>query len=307
MKRFMKWMVILGVLISAAGLGMIAAGAAMGGARYAVWALKDAVWRSGYHWEHWHRYPDEPLEAVGIYQEGEDGTPEEKHIEVTIPRDLENGEISVKEEVLFENVRELEVEVFGNVLWKESAELKEGQIRIQKCNDGEDYRYAQKQDKLKILPEAYPKGVMNSIVILVPEGVRLQELHVEASAGEFWADRLQAEEISLESNGAVITVLHVQADQLELEASAGVIECRAEEVREVSAECDMGQIGLSLQGKKEDFSYELECDMGQILLGGTDEGDQGIHWEKEIENPGVKNVELECRAGAIAVDYFGGQ
>lgn len=45
MKHFMKWMTILGVIVSAAGLGMIAAGAAMGGTHYAAWALRDAVWR----------------------------------------------------------------------------------------------------------------------------------------------------------------------------------------------------------------------------------------------------------------------
>ena len=71
----------------------------------------------------------------------------------------------------------------GNVIWKESDELKEGQIRIQKCNDGEDYRYGQKRDKLKILPETYPQGIMNSIIILVPKGNWFKELYVEVSAG----------------------------------------------------------------------------------------------------------------------------
>ncbi len=303
MKHFMKWMTILGVIVSAAGLGMIAAGAAMGGTHYAAWALRDAVWRRGYDWEHWHTFPDEILEAGDIYQKTGDGVPKEKDIEIAIPRDLENGELTVKEEVLFENVREIEMAAIGNVIWKESDELKEGQIRIQKCNDGEDYRYGQKRDKLKILPETYPQGIMNSIIILVPKGNWFKELYVEVSAGEFWADGLQAEEIFLESKASVITALHIQADQQELEAKAGVIECQIEEVSDVSAECDMGQIGLSLIGKKEDFSYEMECDMGQILFGETDEGNQGVHWEKEIDNPGVKNMELECRAGVITVNY----
>ena len=307
MKRFLKWMTILGVLVSVAGLGMIAAGAAMGGTRYVVWALKDTVWRRGYDWDHWHGIMNEIPEVFVVHQEMEDVTLGEKHIEITIPRELENGALLVKDEISFENVREIEVEMFGNVMWKESDELKEGQIRIQKCNDGEDYRYGQKRDKLKILPETYPKGVLNSIVILVPAGTRLQEIHVKANVGEFWADRLQAGEISLESNAAQVTVLHVQSDQLELEARAGVIDCRAEDVREVYAECDMGQISLGLKGKMEDFSYELECDAGQILFGGSDGGNQGVHWEKEIENPGGKNVELECRAGVIAVDYWDGQ
>lgn len=307
MKHFLKWMTILGVLVSVAGLGMIAAGAAMGGTRYVIWTLKDAAWRRGYDWGHWHGVMDEIPEVFVVHQETEDVTLREKNIEITIPRDLENGELVVKEEVSFENVREIEVESFGDVIWKESDELKEGQIRIQKCNDGEDYQYGQKRDKLKILPGTYSKDTLNSLVISVPTGTRLQEIHVEANVGEFWADRLQAGEISLESNAAVVTVLNVQADQLELEARAGTIDCQAEEVREVSAECDTGQIGLLLKGKKEDYSYEMECDAGQILFGGSDAGGQGLYWEKEIKNPGGKNVDLECRAGVITMDYWEGQ
>ena len=64
---------------------------------------------------------------------------------------------------------------------------------------------------------------------------------------------------------------------------------------------------IHIPGAQQDFSYELECDAGQILFGGSDGGNQGVHWEKEIENPGGKNVELECRAGVIAVDYWDGQ
>lgn len=322
MKRLIKWLVILGVLFCVGGMGVAAAGAAMGGARYAGRAFHEAGWRIGHHWDRWHDGIDDfdfsedsalpedsglPKDS-GLPDETEDFLWQEETADFTMSESQEVENRSMKETVQYDNIREIEVESFGNVTWKESDELAAGQVRIEKLEDGEDYQYRQRGDELKILRGVYPGGKMNSIIISVSANTRLAEVSIEEKAGEFRADRIQAGELSLEAEGAVIIARNVKADTLELDAKAGEIFCQADVAREISVECDMGDVRLSLDGRKEDFSYEMECNAGQILLGGIGgQESYDTHWEREIINPGGKWMELECRAGNIAVEYSQGQ
>ena len=99
-------------------------------------------------------------------------------------------------------------------------------------------------------------------------------------------------------------VRHGEADDLELEVDAGQIICQADVAKKVSADSDLGEILLTLKGKKEDFNYELECQAGRIVL----EDDQpaeylGLHHKEVLDNSAGKRAELECSAGNIVVSY----
>ena len=43
MNRLIKWSVILGIMVSLVGIGVITAGAMMGGGYYLEWVLREAV------------------------------------------------------------------------------------------------------------------------------------------------------------------------------------------------------------------------------------------------------------------------
>lgn len=288
MKRLIKWMLILSVIFCLLGIGVITAGAMMDGGYYLGHALKAADRWDG-HWEEGYR----ALEQVPFLKPG-------------------NMDLPAKEVSLYEDIRELEADVAGMVIFEESDELAEGQLRVIKGNDGEDYEYRQEGDTLKI---GYPKkrrrgnmNIRNTVTLQVPVNSCLKEIDIEVSAGEFLATAMQADEISLQVKAGRIEVGQGKAGILELESDAGQIVCQADVSRKVSAESDLGDILLSLKGEKEDFDYELECSAGIIALGGSEpEEYQGLHHTSEIDNGAGKKAELECSAGSISVDYYDGQ
>jgi hypothetical protein len=71
---------------------------------------------------------------------------------------------------------------------------------------------------------------------------------------------------------------------------------------DVEAECQVGTIKLELVGKKEDYNYNIQCKMGAIKVG--DEGSAALKGKKQTDNGAEKDMDLECKTGAIQVDFM---
>lgn len=302
MKKLIKWMLILSAVFCLLGIGVITAGAMMDGGYYLGQALRAADRWDG-RWEEWHKdqrlCQEEGLEAI----EYMDKTPL-----------LEPGsqELPLTKVNVYEGIRELEADIAGMVIFRESEELSDGQVRILRGDDGEDYEYRQEGDTLKITyPEKRKRDGLsfrNTVTVQVPAKSPLKEIEIEVNAGECLAEAMEAEEISLQVNAGQIEVKKGKADRLELEADAGQILCRADVTEKVSAECGLGEILLTLKGGREDFDYELECSAGMISLGGPEPKEYvGLNQKTKIGHEAGKKAELECAMGSIVVDYFDGQ
>ncbi|MCI8661336.1 MAG: DUF4097 family beta strand repeat protein [Lachnospiraceae bacterium] len=303
MKKVIKWMVIFSVVFCVLGIGVIAAGAMMGGGHYMRQALRIAD-RWDRTFEDWEEKWDREREREWDAWENAGITVNEALLEA--PGSMENP---LEGSFFYENIRELEADVDGIVAFMEAEDLSPGQVMIVKGEDGEDYEYRQDGDTLKIhWPSRYGRGKEafgKTITILVPVGACLDEIDIEVAAGTFQADVMRAKEISLGVKAGVIEVGRAETDSLELEVDAGQILCRADVAREVSADSDLGEILLELKGKKEDFDYELECSAGLIILKDDEEEEyQGLHHETTMDNGAGKKAELECSAGSITVTYW---
>lgn len=274
MKKGIKWMMILSIVFCLLGIGVITAGAMMGGGYYLKQTLKVAD-----------RWDGVILEKPG------------------------SMEFPLEEARQYENIRKLKADVDGIVFFQESEELGEGQIMIAKADGGEDYEYSQEGDTLKIdLPWSSRRNresFENRIMIMVPTGYPLDAIDIEVAAGVFQAETMEAGEISLQVKAGTIEVEQANVDKLKLESDAGWIQCRADVAREVSVDSDIGEILLALKGEKEDFDYELECAAGSIVLMDSESEEyQGLHYEKNLDYGAEKKAELECSAGSITVSYW---
>ena len=69
----------------------------------------------------------------------------------------------------------------------------------------------------------------------------------------------------------------------------------------MEAECDLGQITMSLSGKWDDFNYKLDSKGGNFVLGEREYA--GISMKDSIENQAAKWMELECDMGSIEIDF----
>lgn len=301
MKKTIKWMIIFSAVFCVLGIGVIAAGAMMGGGHYMRKAFKlTDRWDERY--EYWEKRWEEKWEQDVVESTGTAATEALADAPGSIENPLE-GSFS------YENIRKLEADVDGTVIFMESEELSPGQVLIAKGEDGEDYEYRQDGDTLKIhWPSRSRRGresLGKTITVLVPAGSCLDEIEIQMVAGAFQADVMRAKEISLEAKAGVIEVGQAEAESLKLEVDTGQILCGADVAREVSADSELGEILLKLKGKREDFDYELECSAGIIVLKDSKpEEYQGLHHEITIDNGAGKRAELECSAGSITVAYY---
>ncbi|WP_394522435.1 hypothetical protein [Lacrimispora sp. JR3] len=116
------------------------------------------------------------------------------------------------------------------------------------------------------------------------------------------ADALFADEMNLEAKAGYIRINRGNAGKLTADAEAGVVEFSGTTTGGISAKCQAGAIELQLDGKKEDYDYDLRCKLGTIELG--DEGMAAFGSERQIDNGSGKTMDLDCEVGAIEVDFM---
>lgn len=110
------------------------------------------------------------------------------------------------------------------------------------------------------------------------------KMEIEIGAGEF-----------VNSDSITVTGLDV-------EVGTGSAELTGVTAQKISGECGIGSLSLSIEGKVEDYDYNLECGIGDITIG--DDNYSGFAKEKEITYPGsTGEIDLECGIGEIQLSF----
>ena len=165
-------------------------------------------------------------------------------------------------------------------------------------------------------------GIRNetvTVTICIPEGKLFDEVELSTNAGSVTLTHaLSAEEIDLSVDAGELTAETVMASgELSLDVGAGRMEigqfaaaaldaeCGMGEfdlcgtvAREACAKCGMGQIDLTLNGREEEYNYEISCGMGDVSVNG-DRATSGLSAKRTINNGAEKNVKLDCGMGRI--------
>lgn len=293
MKKLMKWFAILGVIFCLLGIGIMTAGAMIGGMDELNLYFNQSDLKMGA--EHkvlqpWEAYVsvEERVAEPEVSVSGSEEFPAE-------PYDR------------YENIRSLSAEVgAGKVELREMEELEENEIAVERWGDGNPYLVEQEGNELEIEFPEYrdnPDG-METLIIGVPTGFRFQELDIEVKAGSFYADQVAADRLSLDVKAGEIQIMGGSTEYLEVEVKAGTIACLAEVEQAASVECSSGSANLLLAGEKNQYDYQLECAGGSIVLNGEEpEEFTRLYQKKKIDNHTGNMVDLECQMGTITVDF----
>lgn len=161
-------------------------------------------------------------------------------------------------------------------------------------------------------------GNRNNLILTFPAGTNFGEIDIEAGAGTMEMVSLQAEEITVEVGAGEFIMNRMEAKELSAEIGAGrlvVSDMHAKDVslmvgvgdctyegaitNELEAECSMGNIALTLDGKESDYNYELECSAGNIDINGSVVS--GLASERSIQNGAARTLELVCSMGNISI------
>ena len=162
------------------------------------------------------------------------------------------------------------------------------------------------RDAMSILdPETYEGWDETAAQILIPAGSWLEEAELEVKGGILTANRLRADQLDLEVDAGKVEVLNGSVRELNGQCRAGELIYEGTANQTVEAECMAGAVRYLLEGKKEDFNFEIEVLGGSIQVDGEDRGN--LKRETVLNHSGAgKKAELECRAGAIKVDFYEG-
>lgn len=291
MKKFVKWSLIIGFIVCLMGVGMITAGAMMGGGEGLASYLRT------------HSY------SLGWYDEGQ-------QIGDWVWQTEDSGQIRYSDQGegdVLTGISKLKIEAgpgLVEIVQEKREDSQDTSLRIvHEDGNQRGYQIYQERETLKIeLPNDRRRWTdgwrMETLVIYVPEGYRFREVKVEALAGKMHADVLYADELELESKAGSITIGGGTVGRLEAECMSGEIECMAGVENGADAECKAGSLSFALAEGKDQYDYELECKTGKItLIGEEKEEYSGIWQKKHIDHRTGKTVELDCAAGEITV-YF---
>lgn len=292
MNKMIKWAAIFGIVFCLAGVGIITAGAMMGGAdelgQYIQGLEDDMVPRIA-------RTPG--LDLVP----GLDGDPDSDLVIREPDPDL------VMDSVSYDQVRELKIEAGpGKVIVVAEDREDEQDTAVRVESYGEDgvltYPYEIRQEggeleierhhefehivgPLKNRSGDYQNRRMENLLIYIPRDHRFRKVEIEAAA-------------------AAVTVEEIQADQLDIEVQAGALTLGRGTVGALDVECQAGSVVLGLEGEKQQFDYELTANVGTIILEDQEqERYTGLRREKNIDNHAGKKAELECDAGELIIRF----
>ncbi len=293
MKKWMKVTLIAGGILVAAGIGMITA-ATMNGGGNSLMGVRcyDRMGRNGWRY----RYGENPVEERSIEQDSIQAA-------------------ALQEEYSFSGVTELEVEhCAGTARITESEQLEENEILIRQYGEGLSFQLRQEGTELNIsLPRQprmhfreilEPQKTMKDLEILVPVGFRFHELDIENIAGNFVAEVIQADKLSVELVSGRMEILGGTVKMMDLEIISGSISSRAVTEGGLSVESISGDVELLMAGDIGDYDYQVERNGGQIMLNGSTLVDySGQIGNTRIDNHTGKEIELECVGGGIMIQY----
>lgn len=125
--------------------------------------------------------------------------------------------------------------------------------------------------------------------------------HLKSRSSSIKVQSLSADELKIVTKTGAVLIEDGSVGKLDIESDVGAVEYRGTVLSDIVTGCKVGSVNLKLNGKKEDYNYHINCKIGSIELG--DEDFTALKGKKTIDNGAHKTMDLECKTGAIEVDF----
>lgn len=162
------------------------------------------------------------------------------------------------------------------------------------CYKEGDTLVIEANDKFKI------SGTAGTLWIHIPEK-RFGEVDIDVEAGTVYIEDIRANHLSVNVDAGEAVIERFKADDVDFECGAGRIEAYGNADRELDTSCGAGEIELSINGKKEDYNYEIECGVGEVIIG--NESHSGIGSTDRHSHGASKEMNIECGIGSVTVEF----
>lgn len=142
--------------------------------------------------------------------------------------------------------------------------------------------------------------VPGTLWIYIPED-DLREADIDVDAGTVYIEEIKANSLSVNVDAGEAVVEQFYAGEAEFACGAGRIEACGNVERELDTNCGAGEILLLINGKKEDYNYEVECGIGDVVI--DNESHSGIRNKDKYSHGALKEMSIECGVGTITVEF----
>lgn len=139
------------------------------------------------------------------------------------------------------------------------------------------------------------------LVITIPEDVSLEELEVSSGMGEVSiVDITVKGETEIHAGAGRVELTDFDGKgELSLECGAGEIFCQGRFQGEADIECGLGSIRMNLEGKEEDYGYQVDGGVGSVQIGSRSYGGVGM---MQAGGEHAKNyLNVHCGVGEVII------
>lgn len=268
----------------------------------------------------------------GFYFEGESLSEIGKYIEMNAKFNINDASMFDKSEKVWQGdvnkikiadseIRDLDLEVGGSYLCIEQSD--DNAYYVEYEGAGKSQAYAKGNDlyiKVMNTSDLDFSEKENCFTVYVPKDAKLENVKIELGAGVMKLDGLRADEMKIEIGAGQIVASDLATDDMKLSIGAGDMNLQSAKLGEtkievgagnctiqgaisddIKAECSMGNITLKLEGREEDFDYELECVSGNLVVGDSEYS--GLSDSTEVDNGASQKMDLQCVMGNIEVVF----
>ncbi len=205
----------------------------------------------------------------------------------------------------YTNVRKLDVDMTGVELQilpssdeQVHVECSNAQSQIEfNCEQQGDTLEISTTDDIKVFNRMKDKV---TVWIQIPEEM-LTEAEITNDAGMIYIRKISADDLSIDVGAGEAEIEEFRANTLELNCGAGSITASGAVLSEADVECGVGEVNLTLQGKAEEYSYDLDCSVGSIILDGDEIGGIGTRQSHHVD--GGKYLNVDCGVGEVDVSF----
>lgn len=94
--------------------------------------------------------------------------------------------------------------------------------------------------------------------------------------------------------------IHVERDT-DLVLGVGNVDLEGLFLGNMSLECDVGDVTLTLDDAEEDHNYEIECSLGNVRVGSHSY--TSLANEISIDNSADSTYDIECSLGSVNLEF----
>lgn len=313
MKRFMKGCAVTALIFAVAGCALGVMGSSVAG-RANISRVVETVTGGRVHvdignWWEWNIRMDDPVAGYDL----SDATGFDKS------REILSG--NVDKYYVGSDIRNLDIEIGGCSF--ETKQSKDGKFYLEVKNARKFQGYVS-GDTLYIDATVGTTTAWHSetckITLYLPEDYHFDDVSVNIGAGAMEFSGLHADSADFAAGAGQITLEKAQIGDLSVNVGAGQMTLKKMEVGELSAEvglgefaadgvlngdavveCSMGNVVMEIDGREEEFNFDLSGAMGNIDLGKS--SFSGFSQSQYIDHKAEKNMIIECSMGNISIRF----